>query len=158
MQARDKVDTRDVKTSDENAAPPSYASRHLSIATLLYLATKGGANVTCLEDRIGDFTVGKEFDALLVQTGQTPSVATNGHGLATSDNSSLDSEIEKALSGPTTDRLESRPLNPALLVEPEDGIEKLLEKFLFSVSDGSPAPPHVDYSVTAVSLPEARLD
>lgn len=43
-----------------------FANRALSISTLLYLATLGGAEVCCLEDRIGSFQAGKEFDALLV--------------------------------------------------------------------------------------------
>lgn len=32
----------------------------------LYMATLGGARVLCLDDKIGNFEVGKEFDALLV--------------------------------------------------------------------------------------------
>jgi hypothetical protein len=38
----------------------------LPLATLLYLATLGGANVCNLGERIGSFTPGKEFDALLI--------------------------------------------------------------------------------------------
>ncbi|KAK0559331.1 hypothetical protein OC844_004483 [Tilletia horrida] len=40
----------------------------LPIATLLYLATKGGAELCAMEDRIGSLEVGKDFDALLVRT------------------------------------------------------------------------------------------
>ncbi|KAK3321239.1 hypothetical protein B0T19DRAFT_431914 [Cercophora scortea] len=40
----------------------------LSIAEVFYLATLGGAEVCCLEDKIGNFAVGKEFDAVLVGT------------------------------------------------------------------------------------------
>ncbi|SAM82367.1 related to guanine deaminase [Ustilago bromivora] len=40
----------------------------LSIATLFYLATLGGAEVCAMASRIGSLEVGKEFDALLVQT------------------------------------------------------------------------------------------
>ncbi|KAE8250921.1 hypothetical protein A4X13_0g4253 [Tilletia indica] len=40
----------------------------LPIATLFYLATMGGAELCALEDRIGSLEVGKEFDAILVQT------------------------------------------------------------------------------------------
>lgn len=43
-----------------------FANKKLSVATLLYLATKGGAEVCCLQDRIGSFEPGKAFDALLV--------------------------------------------------------------------------------------------
>ncbi|KAI1114130.1 guanine deaminase [Nemania sp. NC0429] len=38
----------------------------LSIDETFYLATLGGARVCCLDDKIGNFAVGKEFDALLV--------------------------------------------------------------------------------------------
>jgi guanine deaminase len=41
----------------------------LSIAEVFYLSTVGGANVCCLEDKIGTFEVGKEFDALLISAG-----------------------------------------------------------------------------------------
>ncbi|KAF8553474.1 Metallo-dependent hydrolase [Imleria badia] len=52
-------------------APPAhchapFANKKLETATLLYLATLGGANVCCLQDRIGSFEVGKAFDALYV--------------------------------------------------------------------------------------------
>lgn len=43
-----------------------FANKKLSVETLLYLATKGGAEVCCLQDRIGSFEPGKAFDALLV--------------------------------------------------------------------------------------------
>ncbi|KAG1756427.1 uncharacterized protein EDB91DRAFT_1241499 [Suillus paluster] len=43
-----------------------FTNQKLSIATLLYLATLGGAHVCCLEDRVGSFEEGKAFDALLV--------------------------------------------------------------------------------------------
>ncbi|KAJ9133274.1 Guanine deaminase [Pleurostoma richardsiae] len=35
---------------------------------MFYLATLGGARVCCLEDKIGTFAVGKEFDALEIRT------------------------------------------------------------------------------------------
>ncbi|KAF8275054.1 Metallo-dependent hydrolase [Lactarius quietus] len=50
----------------EPSATTSYANRQLPLATLLYLATLGGARVCGLEDRIGSFAPGKAFDALLV--------------------------------------------------------------------------------------------
>lgn len=40
----------------------------LSFEEVFYLATLGGARVLCLEDRIGNFQVGKEFDAVWVTT------------------------------------------------------------------------------------------
>jgi guanine deaminase len=45
---------------------PGYNNRKLSVATLLYLATLGGAQVCGLEDDIGSFAIGKSFDALIV--------------------------------------------------------------------------------------------
>ncbi|KAF6833235.1 guanine deaminase [Colletotrichum musicola] len=38
----------------------------LSLNEVFYLSTLGGARVCCLEDRIGNFAVGKDFDALWV--------------------------------------------------------------------------------------------
>jgi guanine deaminase len=49
--------------------------RGLDIAEMFYLATLGGASVCCLQDRIGNFEVGKEFDALVVTAG-APGVMT----------------------------------------------------------------------------------
>lgn len=49
-----------------------YAGKALSIPTLFYLATLGGATIARLEDRVGNFAQGKEFDALLVSTGTSP--------------------------------------------------------------------------------------
>ncbi|KAH9905255.1 guanine deaminase [Xylariomycetidae sp. FL2044] len=40
----------------------------LSIDEIFYLATLGGARVCCLEDKIGSFEKGKEFDALVINT------------------------------------------------------------------------------------------
>lgn len=40
----------------------------LSLAEAFYLATMGGARVLCLDDLIGNFKVGKEFDAVWVAT------------------------------------------------------------------------------------------
>lgn len=36
------------------------------MATLLHLATLGGAQVCCLDNKIGSFAAGKSFDALIV--------------------------------------------------------------------------------------------
>ncbi|KAI5124565.1 hypothetical protein M0805_003085 [Coniferiporia weirii] len=49
-------------------ARPVFANKQLSIATLLYLATMGGASLCCMADKIGSFVPGKCFDALLVST------------------------------------------------------------------------------------------
>ncbi|KAI1177887.1 hypothetical protein F4777DRAFT_540726 [Nemania sp. FL0916] len=42
--------------------------RGLSIEEVFYLATLGGARVCCLDEKIGNFAVGKEFDALLIDS------------------------------------------------------------------------------------------
>jgi guanine deaminase len=47
-------------------AKPKFAGRQLSIATLFYLATLGGAQVCDIDDRVGSFVPGKSFDALVV--------------------------------------------------------------------------------------------
>jgi guanine deaminase len=44
----------------------TYEGRQLPLATLLHLATLGGAQVCGLDDRIGSFAPGKAFDALVV--------------------------------------------------------------------------------------------
>lgn len=63
----------------EAARLASLVSRHvamggdesakLSVEEVLYLGTRGGAKVVGLEDRIGGFEVGKEWDAQLVSLG-----------------------------------------------------------------------------------------
>lgn len=47
-------------------AEGTFASKQLSIPTLLYLATQGGANVCNIGGRVGSLEPGKAFDALLV--------------------------------------------------------------------------------------------
>lgn len=44
----------------------------LSVEEVLYLGTKGGAKVVGLEDKIGSFGVGMEWDAQLIGLGQVP--------------------------------------------------------------------------------------
>ena len=67
----------------ESARQASNVSRHvcmkstvgtkdtpqLALAEILFLATLGGAQVCSIEDRVGNFVVGKEFDALLIDPG-----------------------------------------------------------------------------------------
>jgi guanine deaminase len=43
-----------------------FKGRQFSVATLLYLATLGGADVCNLKDEVGSFAPGKSFDALVV--------------------------------------------------------------------------------------------
>jgi guanine deaminase len=45
-----------------------FAGKQLPVATLLYLATLGGAELCCLDKHIGSFAEGKAFDALVVST------------------------------------------------------------------------------------------
>ena len=45
-----------------------FAGNILSVETLLYLATLGGADLCDMKDEIGSFARGKKFDALLVNT------------------------------------------------------------------------------------------
>jgi guanine deaminase len=49
----------------------NFSNRQLPIATLLYLATLGGAEVCCLEKEVGSLAPGKSFDALLVDVRST---------------------------------------------------------------------------------------
>lgn len=44
------------------------AEKALSLGELFHLATLGGAEVLGLQDRIGNFAVGKDFDAALVSS------------------------------------------------------------------------------------------
>ncbi|KAI6109740.1 hypothetical protein F5141DRAFT_1215220 [Pisolithus sp. B1] len=53
-------------TSKMVAILPNDGGKKFDTAMLLYLATLGGAEVCCLQDRIGSFEQGKAFDALLV--------------------------------------------------------------------------------------------
>lgn len=48
------------------SSPSLFANRQLSVSTLLFLATLGGAQVCALDAHIGSFAPGKAFDALLV--------------------------------------------------------------------------------------------
>lgn len=75
----------------ENARQASMVSRHvamgpegeaakLSVEEVLYLATRGGASVVGLGDRVGAFEVGMEFDALLVGLGAVGEDGVNASG------------------------------------------------------------------------------
>lgn len=73
-----------------------------------------------LEDRVGNFVVGKEFDALLIRTGQAE--------VREEEEGEEEEEVYRAM----PDRLEVG-MNPGLFVEEEDSLEKLFEKVrLFS--------------------------
>ena len=132
-----------------------FASTHLSVETLFYLATLGGAQVCNLEDRIGNFIVGKEFDALLVQTGQKEAVVAGTNGNANGAKASLlEDELEKALAGGDS-VLEDGVENPALMLESDEGIERVFEKFLFTVSGGPYLPSPVLADLLKLTLPHS---
>ena len=88
--------------------PDSFANKHLPIATLLFLATLGGAQVCCLEHQVGSFAVGKSFDALIVNV-------TKGAG-----NPALWSSLGEGEGGATVSK---------------EALEGMLERFLFCGDD-----------------------
>lgn len=53
-------------TSTNNTSELKFTNNQLSLPTLLYLATLGGAQVCAMEDHIGSFGRGKSFDALII--------------------------------------------------------------------------------------------
>ncbi|KII88295.1 hypothetical protein PLICRDRAFT_54137 [Plicaturopsis crispa FD-325 SS-3] len=59
-----------MQNPSSNATDSSiFKNRQFSVATLLHLATLGGAQVCNLEQRIGSFAPGKSFDALVASAG-----------------------------------------------------------------------------------------
>lgn len=75
------------------SSPGEFSGRQLPIATLLYLATMGGADLCGLANTVGNFTPGKEFDALLVD------MRSGGEGVwcEDGDDDELDALLEKFL-------------------------------------------------------------
>ncbi|KAI5477118.1 guanine deaminase [Pseudohyphozyma bogoriensis] len=131
FQARDSAPSPEPQTFPDNhrhdshgATYPAgyFSNHHLSIETLFYLATLGGAEVTCLEDKVGNFVVGKEFDALLVQSGQKTEeeAEVSREGRNESDEEIMEG-VELVDPFPTG-------FNPAMFVEPTDSLEKIFEK------------------------------
>ncbi len=55
-----------MQTAGSKPTSGEYSDRQLSVATLLYLATLGGAEVCDLKERVGSFATGKSFDALII--------------------------------------------------------------------------------------------
>jgi len=84
------------------------SAQGLSVPTLLHLATLGGAEVCNLQDRVGSFAPGKEFDALLISlsSGANPAVWS-------------ESDVLKGSSA------RAHP----------DGLEQMLERFFFCGDD-----------------------
>lgn len=56
----------EVVAMQSSSTPLKFANQQLSVATLFYLATQGGADVCDMRDRIGSLVSGKAFDALVV--------------------------------------------------------------------------------------------
>ncbi|KAK1217416.1 hypothetical protein PQX77_019956 [Marasmius sp. AFHP31] len=76
----------------------SFSNKQLSVASLLYLATLGGAQVCDLEDRVGSFSPGKSFDALVVDVRTSmgnPALWGSDSGVAGTKN--LDTMLERFL-------------------------------------------------------------
>ncbi|KAJ7173999.1 hypothetical protein C8R43DRAFT_976850 [Mycena crocata] len=75
------------------AGPAEFSNKQLSVASLLYLATLGGAEVCNLEKSVGSFSDGKSFDALMVSVRND----TGNPAIWTSDSAprSLKGELER---------------------------------------------------------------
>ncbi|KAJ3199792.1 hypothetical protein HDU67_002548 [Dinochytrium kinnereticum] len=80
----------------------------LSYSEAFYLATVGGAQVMGLEDRVGNFSTGKEFDALVV-------------------------DLSAGLQGEVVDL--SNPPNFSVDIFPHDDVVTAFEKFIFLGDD-----------------------
>ncbi|KAJ3883679.1 Metallo-dependent hydrolase [Lentinula edodes] len=92
-----------------------FINRQLPLATLLYLATKGGAEVCVLDKQIGSLEPGKSFDALIVD-------------VRTSDSATAIKNPNPALWNiPATSPISSSP--------PQAVLEGMLERFIFCGDD-----------------------
>lgn len=101
----------------------------MGLETLFYLATMGGAEVVNLDKRIGNFVVGKEFDALLVRTGLVDSaLVVDGAALDGDEDEDEDDEDEDDGEWENPKKVEG---NPGMIVEEDDSIEMLFEKVRF---------------------------
>lgn len=89
----------------DSSAVGKFANRQLSVASLFYLATLGGAQVCDIDKQVGSFAPGKSFDALVI----------SAHG----DKGSLGSWI------PASDTPASR----------KQALDQQLEHFLFCGDD-----------------------
>lgn len=75
---------------EQDAFPEAGTDKaKLSVEEVLYLATRGGAEVVGLEKRIGAFEVGMEFDAQLISLGTVGETA-GGEELEDIDNGNVD--------------------------------------------------------------------
>jgi guanine deaminase len=71
--------SRFVAMQSPSASSPNNEAK-LSTAEALYLATRGGAAVVGLEDKVGGFEVGMEFDAQMIRLGSVPDEGETGSG------------------------------------------------------------------------------
>ncbi|GAA5881398.1 hypothetical protein JCM16303_000162 [Sporobolomyces ruberrimus] len=130
--------TSTIVSPDGQTRPANFFSQsHLTLETLFYLATLGGAQLCGLADRIGSFEVGKEFDALLIQTGQRDeeSVETSAAEQEGLEMLALEEEVADAFPLVQGTAHSGGGFNPSLLVEPDEPIERVFEKFLFAGDD-----------------------
>lgn len=90
-------------TDKGSPVDPVFANKQLPIPTLLYLATVGGAQLCNLDHIIGNFAVGKSFDALVISTrpeAGNPAVVEPGdhiHPPGTGDEEKLHEHLERFL-------------------------------------------------------------
>jgi guanine deaminase len=115
--------------------PAGNRPQQLSIENLFYLATLGGARVCNLDDRVGNFALGKQFDGLLIQTG-TAAATRLAHQKLDSTGDSVDRRFSDwILASQAEPYLDGS--NPNFFVDDhkkEIDLSDLLEKFLFTVS------------------------
>lgn len=110
------------KKACDDAESPKFADRQLSVATLLYLATQGGAEVCDLASRIGSLEPGKAFDALVVSV-RTDARNPNIWG------ADMDAELGVTGSGGELGREGGRGKGD------KEELEGMLERFLFCGDD-----------------------
>ena len=84
-------------TAGLSPLPGKFSNRQLSIATLLHLATLGGAQVCSLDHQIGSFAPKKSFDALLVDVDHATGNPAMWSTVATIGRRNLDGMLERFL-------------------------------------------------------------
>ncbi|POW03973.1 hypothetical protein PSHT_11432 [Puccinia striiformis] len=123
-------------TAQTDSGSADNRPQQLSIENLVYLATLGGARVCNLEDRVGNFALGKQFDGLLIQTGAADAKpAPQNRGSTEEDDAHrrfsqwiVASQAEPYLDGS----------NPNFFIDEQSeevDLSRLLEKFLFTGDD-----------------------